>query len=267
MDHTNTARSADGTPIAYERTGEGPSLILVGGAFCTRQTHQELAALLAPRFTVFNYDRRGRGASGNTLPYAVGREVEDLASVVAAAGGSALVYGLSSGGALALEAAASGLAVTAVAVYEPPYALEADRRAGNVRYGERLAALLAAGRRADAVELFLARIGLPGPAIEQFRLAPMWPGTVALAHTLAYEHAVLGDAALPVERLASVTVPVLALCGGASPEWLRAPAAAIAGAVPDGRALSLPGQTHEFSAHALAPVLAEFFGGGPNLLP
>ncbi|WHM40311.1 alpha/beta fold hydrolase [Streptomyces sp. BPTC-684] len=267
MDHTNTAWSPDGTPIAYERAGEGPPVILVGGAFCTRETHQELAGLLAPRFTVFNYDRRGRGASGDTLPYAVGREVEDLAAVVAAAGGSAMLYGLSSGGALALEAAASGLPVTAVAVYEPPYALEAERRAGNVRYGERLAALLAAERRADAVELFLARIGVPPPVIEQFRLAPMWPGMEALAHTLAYEHAVLGDAALPVERLASVTVPVLALCGGASPEWMRAPAAAIAGAVPDGRALSLPGQTHEFSARALAPVLAEFFGGGPRILP
>lgn len=266
MDHTDTAWSPDGTPIAYERAGEGPPVILVGGAFCTRETHRELAGLLAPRFTVFNYDRRGRGASGNTLPYAVGREVEDLAAVVGAAGGTAMLYGLSSGGALALEAAAGGLPVAAVAVYEPPYALEAERRAANVRYGERLAALLAAERRSDAVELFLSRIGMPPAMIEQFRLAPMWPGMEALAHTLAYEHAVLGDAALPVERLASVTVPVLALCGGASPEWMRAPATAIAGAMPDGHALSLPGQTHEFSAQALAPVLAEFFGGGPRLL-
>ncbi|GAA0585440.1 alpha/beta hydrolase [Streptomyces crystallinus] len=269
MDPTDTVWSPDGTPLAYERTGEGPPVILVGGAFCTRETHRELAALLAPRFTVFNYDRRGRGASGNTLPYAVGREVEDLAALVGAAGGTALLYGLSSGGALALEAVAGGLPVTAVAVYEPPYALEAERRAGNVRYGERLAALLADERRADAVELFLARIGMPPSAIDRFRLSPMWPGMVALAHTLAYDHAVLGDAALPVERLASVGVPVLAVCGGDSPTWLRAPAAAIAGAVPDGRALSLPGQTHEFSARALAPVLAGFFEGrqGPPLPP
>lgn len=267
MEYTHTVFSPDGTPLAYERIGEGPPVILVGGAFCTRDTHRELAGLLAPDFTVFNYDRRGRGGSGDTLPYAVDREIEDLAALIDAAKGAALLYGLSSGGALALRAAASGLPVTAVAVYEPPYALEAGRRTGNARYGERLAALLAAERRSEAVELFLSTIGLPAPVIEEFRHAPTWPAMEALAHTLAYEHAVLGDARLPVERLASITVPVLAVCGGASPQWLRAPAAAIAEAVPLGGALTLPGQTHEFSAEALAPVLAAFFGNGQPPVP
>lgn len=210
MEYTHTVVSPDGTPLAYERIGEGPPVILVGGAFCTRDTHRELAGLLAPGFTVFNYDRRGRGGSGDTFPYAVDREIEDVAALIDAAGGTALLYGLSSGGALALRAAASGLPVTAVAVYEPPYALEAGGRAGNARYGERLAALLATERRSEAVELFLSTIGLPAPVIEEFRHAPTWPAMEALAHTLAYEHAVLGDARLPVERLASITVPVLA---------------------------------------------------------
>ncbi|WP_369381904.1 alpha/beta fold hydrolase [Streptomyces sp. cg36] len=256
---TATARSADGTPIAYDRLGAGPPLVLVGGAFSTRETHTALARLLAADFTVFTYDRRGRGASGDTLPYEVAREVEDLAAVAAEAGGPVRLYGLSSGGVLALRAAAGGVPVTAVAVYEPPFALEAERRAGNARYGTELAALLAAGRRSDAVELFVSRLGMSPEQLDRVRHSPMWPGMAALAHTLAYEHAVLGDASLPVDRLATLDVPVLAIAGGASPDWLRAPAAAIAEAVPDGRALTLPGQDHVFSAQALAPVLSGFF--------
>ncbi|MFG2143221.1 alpha/beta fold hydrolase [Streptomyces sp. NPDC048696] len=261
MEKTHTIPSRDGTPIAYDRLGEGPPVILAGGAFCTRETHRELARLLAPRFTVYNYDRRGRGGSGDTLPYAVAREVEDLAALIAEAGGTAGLYGLSSGGALVLEAAASGLPVAAVAVYEPPFALAAERRAGNVTYAARLRELLAAERRGDAVELFMTRVGAPPEQIAQARQSPMWPGMESVAHTLAYENAVLGDAALPVERLAAITAPVLAIAGGASPEWLRSPAVAVAEAVPDGRALTLPGQSHQFSAAVLAPVLTEFFGG------
>ncbi|MGP9022543.1 alpha/beta fold hydrolase [Streptomyces sp. BR1] len=262
MDDTHTIHSKDGTPIAYDRLGEaGPPVILIGGAFCTRDTHRDLARLLAPAFTVFNYDRRGRGGSGDTLPYAVTREVEDLAALIGEAGGAARLYGLSSGGALALEAAASGLPVTAVAVYEPPFALAAERRAGNVAYAARLRELLAAELRSDAVELFMTRVGAPPEQIAQARQSPMWPGMESVAHTLAYDNAVLGDAALPVERLAAITAPVLAIAGGASPEWLRSPAAAVAEAVPDGRTLTLPGQTHQFSAEALAPVLTEFFDG------
>src|SRR5256885_6744806 len=172
-------RSADGTLIAFERSGEGPAVIVVEGAFCDRGTSAPLAALLAPHFTVFAYDRRGRGDSGDTAPYAVARELQDLDAVIAAAGGSAFAYGMSSGAVLALEAAARGSAISKLALYEPPLI------PGRPDFAARLAELVAAGRKGAAAEYFMTEaVGIPGEVVAQIRQAPMWPGMERIAHTL-----------------------------------------------------------------------------------
>lgn len=254
--------SRDGTSLAYESTGEGPAVILVSGAMSTGGTVAPLAVPLANRFRVVPYDRRGRGESGDTQPYAVEREVEDLAALIGAVGGEAALCGISSGGALVLEAAASGLPVRQVAVYEVPFAdfLEG----GAARYEEYTAQLteaLAQGRRGDAVELFLRLTGMGEQTIQGARQSPMWSGMETVAPSLAYDDAVMGDGLVPRERLASITVPVLSVAGGASPAWMREAARAVAEAVPDGTYRSLEGQTHMVEPGVLGPVLAEFFAG------
>lgn len=252
--------SRDGTPIAYASTGQGPAVILVSGAMSTGGTVAPLAVPLSDRFTVLVYDRRGRGESGDTAPYAVEREVEDLAALIDAAGGEACLYGISSGGALVLRAAASGLPVRRVAVYETPFADFAERGAKErAEYTENLTAALAQGRRGDAVELFLRLVDMPDEMIQGARQSPMWPGMEAVAPTLAYDNAVLGDSLVPRDRLASLTVPVLAVAGGASPEWLQEATRAVAEAVPTGTYRNLEGQTHMVDPNALAPVLADYF--------
>ncbi|MGW2693948.1 alpha/beta fold hydrolase [Streptomyces sp. NPDC001296] len=259
MDKQTTSR--DGTRIAYERTGQGPAVVLVSGAMSTGATVAPLGAHLPDRFSVIVYDRRGRGGSGDTEPYAVAREVEDLAALIEAAGGEAWLYGISSGGALALEAAASGLPVRGVAVYEPPFADYGGGQPERAEYTARLGEALGQGRRGDAVELFLGLTGLAPEMIANARRSPMWADMEALAPTLAYDDAVMGDGLVPRERLASVTVPVLAVAGGASPEWLRRAAEAVAQAVPRGTYRTLRDQDHMVEPQVLAPVLAEFFGG------
>jgi pimeloyl-ACP methyl ester carboxylesterase len=251
--------SRDGTALAFERTGQGPAVVLVSGAMSTGATVAPLAPLLADRFTVVAYDRRGRGGSGDTAPYAVAREVEDLAAMVEAAGGDAALYGISSGGALALEAAAAGLPVRAVAVYEPPFADHGGGAPERAAYTANLTEALAQGRRGDAVELFLRLTGLAEEMIAGARRSPMWADLEAVAPSLAYDDAVMGDGLVPRDRLASIRVPVLALAGGASPGWLRQAARDVADAVPEGAYRTLDGQTHAVDPGALAPVLAEFF--------
>ncbi|MEU9330481.1 alpha/beta hydrolase [Streptomyces canus] len=252
--------SRDGTPIAYERTGHGPAVILVSGAMSTGGTVAPLAVPLSERFDVLVYDRRGRGASGDTAPYAVAREVEDLAALIEAAGGEACLCGISSGGALVLEAAASGLAVRRVAVYETPYADFLDGGAErNAEYTEKLTAALAEGRRGDAVEHFLRLTGMGEGMIQGARQSPMWPGMEAVAPTLAYDNSVMAGGLVPRDRLASITVPLLAVAGGASPEWMREGTRAVAEAAPNGSYRVLEGQTHMVDPTALGPVLAEFF--------
>ncbi|MDL5203932.1 alpha/beta hydrolase [Streptomyces sp. ALI-76-A] len=253
--------SRDGTPLAYERTGQGPAVVLVSGAMSTGGTVRPLAAALSDRFDVVVYDRRGRGDSGDTLPYAVDREIEDLAALIEVAGGEAALYGVSSGGALALHAAASGLPVRRVAVYEVPYAMDESAVKERAEYTERLTGALARDRRGDAVELFLRLTGLAEEMIRGARQSPMWAGMEAIAPSLAYDDAVLGDGRVPRELLASVTVPVLAVAGGASPGWLREAARAVAEAAHEGASRTLEGQTHMVDPQALAPVLAEFFAG------
>ena len=253
--------SRDGTPIAFDRLGAGPVLVLVDGALSHRRlgVMAGLAAAAASDFTVYRYDRRGRGDSGDTAPYSVAREVEDLEAVIAAAGGSASVCGLSSGAALALEAAARGAAVAKLVLYEPPFSVEPEDPEQARAYRERLDALLADGRRGDAVEWFLAHAGVPAEALAAMRAEPQWPQFEAVAPTLAYDHAALGDGTVPRERAARVTAPTLVANGGESPNFFREAAQATADAIPGGRHAVLEGQAWgQVEAGALAGLLRDF---------
>ena len=259
-----TVTSADGTTIAVERAGEGPPVILVGGAFNDRSTVAGLAAVLSADFTAVTYDRRGRGASGDSATYAADREIEDLAAVISYAGGAAGVFGHSSGAVLALEAAARGLDITKVAAYEPTYVIEGTRPRPGDDLAGRLRALLDKGDRDEAVALFQAEVvGLPGEIIDGMRGSPMWGWLTGLAHTLPYDVILCGPGMrLPAGRLAGITLPVLAIGGGTSPSWLPAAARAAADAVPGGRYVTLDGQDHGVlqQPDALRPLLTSYFG-------
>lgn len=260
----NTVTSKDGTSIAYDRSGEGPAVILVDGALCSRSFGPmgPLAALLAPRFTVYTYDRRGRGDSGDTPPYSLEREIEDIAALITEAGGSAFVYGISSGAALAFEAALQlPTTITKLALYEPPYTLDADGVQRFKEYRTQLDKVLAAGRKGDAVELFMRLVGAGNEGVAQTRQSPVWPIFEAVAPTLAYDAAALGDSSVPTERAASIRVPTLVMAGGATFPFIQQAAQALADAVPHAQHRVLEGQTHEVAAEALAPVLEEFFAG------
>ena len=261
----NQIMSKDGTAIAFDRSGQGPTVILVGGAFQYRAIDPptaHLAALLAEHFTVFHYDRRGRGESGDTQPYAIEREVEDLEALIHESGGSAFVFGMSSGGVLALDAAAGGLAITKLAVYELPYnSGDEDARQAAEHYTRQLTALLNEGRRGDAVALAMTTWGAPAEAIAGMRQTPIWPLFEVVAPTLAYDDAIMGDGSVATERLASITVPTLVLDGGASPAFMPNAAQAVAHALPNAKRRTLEGQTHDVAPQVLAPVLVEFFQG------
>jgi pimeloyl-ACP methyl ester carboxylesterase len=257
-----TVTSADGTRIAVERTGDGPPVILVGGAFNDRSTVTRLAASLASRFTAFAYDRRGRGDSGDGDGYAVEREIEDLAALIEHAGGPVALFGHSSGAILALEAAVRGLPVERLAVYEPPFVVGDGRPRPGADLFERIRALVEQDRRDEAATLFLTEgAATPAEVVEGMRAAEMWGWFTSLAHTLPYDVAVCGPGcALPADRLATITVPTLAIGGGESPDWLRAGARAVAGTVPGARYVSLDGQDHGVLREpaALRPVLTDF---------
>lgn len=259
-----TVTSRDGTTIAFDRSGHGPPVILVGGAMQHRAFDPrtaELAGRLAEHFTVFNFDRRGRGDSGDTLPYAVDRELEDLQALVDRAGGAAALYGSSSGGNLALTAAMRGLPATTLALWEPNFLVDETRPPLPGDYVAQLEARVALGRRAAAVEYFLtAAVGLPSEFIGPMREAPMWPVMEEVAHTLAYDGRIVDGFKLPADGLGSVTVPVLAMAGGQAP-WMRSGADALARALPNGSFRLLDGQGHDVAPDVIAPVLVEFFGG------
>lgn len=256
--------SKDGTAIAFDQSGEGPAIILVGGAFTDRSqpTLTQLAEILSPQFTVINYDRRGRGDSGDTIPYSVEREIEDLDALINGTSGSAFVCGFSSGAALTLEAAASRLALKKLALYEPPFRMVGGPSQLPQDFAEHLSALISSGRRGDAAEYFMVQAAvMPAEAVAEMRNQPFWPMVEAVAHTLVYDTAVMGnDARLRPERLAAITVPALVIDGGTSPEWMRAAAQATAEALPLAQMRTLEGQTHDVSPLVLAPVLTEFFG-------
>jgi pimeloyl-ACP methyl ester carboxylesterase len=254
--------SKDGTAIAFDKLGHGQPIILVDGALCSRSfgPMPKLAQLLAPHFTVFNYDRRGRGESGDNAPYAIAREVEDIQALIAEAGGSASVFGISSGAALALAAAANRANIKKLALYEPPFVAGRSRRRPPADSEAQLRRLVAEGRRADAVKFFLVdMVGMPAIFAYIMRVLPVWPKLKAVAHTLPYDAAVLGDFSLPRERAASVTVPTLVIGGEKSPVELRNAVSAVAETVPGAQRRMLKGQTHNVSVKVLAPVLVKFF--------
>lgn len=262
----STVTSKDGTRIAYDRIGAGPAVILVGGAFEQRAMDSDTARLaafplLAQHFTVFHYDRRGRGGSTDTQPYAVEREIEDIEALVNEAGGSAFVSGISSGAALAMEAAIELRGkIRKLAMYEPPYNTDEAARQAWKEYRRQLSETLAAGRPSDAVGLFMMLLGMPADHLPGMRQHPMWPMLEAVAPTLAYDAAVLGeDASVPTARAARVAVPALIMDGGASFPFMHIAAAALADAIPNAQHRTLEGQTHEVAAEAIAPVLVEFF--------
>ena len=259
----NIVTSKDGTKIAYDKQGAGPAVILVGGALNSRSFGPtELAKLLAPHFTAYNYDRRGRGDSGDTKPYAVEREVEDIEALIDEAGGAAYLYGYSSGAALAMEAAIKlGDKVKMLAMYEAPYNDDGEAQRAWREYIEQLTDLLASDRRGDAVALIMKLVGTPADQIEGMRHAPMWPMLEAIAPTLAYDHsAILGqDASVPTKRAASVSVPALVMNGGASYPFMHDTAQALSKAMPHAQLRTLEGQKHDVSPEALAPALVEFF--------
>jgi pimeloyl-ACP methyl ester carboxylesterase len=262
-----TVTSKDGTTIAFDQSGDGPPVILICGGLTDRSANAPLAALLTAHLTVFNYDRRGRGDSGDTPPYAVEREIEDIDAVIAAAGGSAYLYGTSSGAALALEAVARLKGITKLALWEPPYILKGRSRP-PADTAKTYTELVSAGRRGNAAEFFMAKVvGLPPEFVAQARDAPFWQAQEALAHALAYDATIMGDYSLPTERAASITAPTLVIGGGAEFPWMRETAQALADVIPGAQIRILEGQGHNIDPAVLAPVLIEFFKAGYDARP
>jgi pimeloyl-ACP methyl ester carboxylesterase len=257
----STVTSRDGTRIGFTRTGSGPALILVDGALCSRAfgPMPKLAALLASNFTVFTYDRRGRGESGDTQPYDVAREVEDIEALIKEAGGSASLLGLSSGAQLGLEAAASGLRVDKLVMYEPPYV--AAGSSGPVPNHEaRLQELVAANRRGAALKYFMVdMVGMPSIFMLLMRvMVPVFSKLKAAAHTLPYDAAVMRGFTVPTQRASAVRVPTLVMAGEKTQPRLLKAVAELAKVVPGATLVTLPGQTHNVNARVLAPVVTEF---------
>lgn len=254
-----TVISADGTAIAFDQLGAGPPVILIAGAFCTRSTTAPLAHALQERFTTLNCDRRGRGDSGDTHPYSIEREIEDVDALIAEAGGSAAVFGHSSGATLALKAAAHGLQITKLALYEPPFLVDDSRPPLPEDFPQQLAALVSAGRRGDAVELYQTKgVGIPDDVVTELRHAPFRPALEAIAHTLAYDATIIGDLTLPTKLIASINTPTLVIDGENSPPMLRNAARSVADTLPNGRHCTLAGQTHDISPEPTAAALAQF---------
>lgn len=260
-----TVRSKDGTTIAYDLTGDGPPVILVTGALGTRGDDPlSPAKAVGSRFTAITYDRRGRGDSGDTPPYSVEREVEDIAALIEAVGGTAYAYGISSGAVLALEAANRLPGIAKLAMYEPPFIIDASRPPLPADYVPRLNALVAEGRRGDAVELFMtAAVGIPAAYLGPMRADPSWASMEKVAHTIAYDGMVMGETMsgkpLPADRWTSVVAPTLVIAGGNSEPFFHDGARALADLLPNARYRTLEGQDHAVSPDALAPVLTEFF--------
>ena len=261
----STVRSEDGTTIAHEITGSGPPLLIVDGAMCYRDSgpSRPLAAQLAADFTVFTYDRRGRGDSPDA-EFSVQREIEDIAALVKVAGGTAHVFGSSSGAVLALEAATAGVGVTKLAMYEPPLIVDGTHAPAPESALADMRALVAADRRGDAVQAFMRSVDVPGFALVLMKLLPAWKKLKGVAHTIPNDLVLLEGLRqgrpLPADRWTTATMPTLVADGGKSPEYMRNSAAALA-RVLHASHQTIPGQTHLVKAKALAPVLREFFAG------
>ncbi|GGS36695.1 MULTISPECIES: alpha/beta fold hydrolase [Actinokineospora] len=258
------ATSADGTRIAYTATGSGPALVLVDGALCHRGfgPSPDLVKAFSSDFTVYAYDRRGRGESGDTAPYSVDKEIDDIAAVIDAAGGAAAVLGLSSGGVLALDAANRLDSITKAAVYECPFIVDDTHAPRPASLIEDMDAMIAQDRRGDAVTSFMRMVGTPGFAVMVMKLMPMWKKLKAVAPTLRYDYRVLGETGsgkpLPQDRWADAKQPVLAMDGGKSPDYLRNAMRMLADTLPTAEHRTLPGQTHMVKPEILSPVVTEF---------
>jgi len=275
--HTITA--PDGTTIAYDRTGAGEPVVLVGGAFSYRRFpgQVKLAQLLSARFTVYSYDRRGRGDSGDTAPYSLEREVEDLAAVIGAAGGAACVWGLSSGAVLALDAAAAGLPIRRLAVQEPPLAVDPADRRPPAGLRQHVTRLIEDGQRGEAVRYYMVDgMGAPAFVPGLLHLIPgAWKKLTAVAHTLPYDAELVEPyqtgRPLPAGQWAAVTMPTLVMCGTAkeSPGLLRHGSAAVAAALPDARLIERRGLGHakKLTPAVIAAALTDFFTGSDLTTP
>jgi pimeloyl-ACP methyl ester carboxylesterase len=264
-----TIHSKDGTTIAFDVVGDGKPLILVDGATAHRAVNPlngEVAELLKDEFRVYTYDRRGRGESTDTSPYAVEREIDDLAALIADAGGPAIVCGQSSGSLLALDAAAAGLPISHLALWEPPVVVDDSRPPVPADYVQRLDEAVADGRRGDAAEFFLtAAANMPAEFIPGMRQSPFWPALEAVAHTISYDGRIMGATMsgnpLPGDRWAAVNIPVLVLYGNGTEQWLQTAAHAVADLLPTASLKSVEGQQHSTTADVLAPVLRRFARG------
>jgi pimeloyl-ACP methyl ester carboxylesterase len=260
-----TVTSKDGTRIAFDRYGEGPALLLIGGALSERSAWAPMAKLLATHFSVFALDRRGRGDSGNTLPYAVEREIEDIEALIDEAGGAAFIHGQSSGAVLSLESSARyPHKVQKLSLYEPPFIIDDSRPPPPADFAEHIDQLLSANQRGGAVEYWMADVvGAPAEVVTEMKASPAWPALEAVAHTLPYDIAVLsGNMAgnpLPAERWVSVSQEVLVMDGGASPDWIRNTARTLADILPNAEHRSLDGQMHDAAPDILGPELERFF--------
>jgi pimeloyl-ACP methyl ester carboxylesterase len=262
-----TIRSKDGTILAYDVYGSGPALIYITGASCFRSFWPIVqdAKAFSREFTVYSYDRRGRGDSTDTQPYAIEREVEDIEAIIDAAGGKASLYGHSSGAALALEAALRlGGKVEKAVMYDPPYACDEAEQAEYAILSQQVYALLEAGQNARAMTTFLKGIGMPKLFVYLVRLMPGWKTMAALAPTLAYDIALTRDLP-PLERAAQVAVPVQVIVGEKSPAGILGVARQLAGAIPGAAFIQLAGQDHMVSAKVLLPLLASFLKPRPQL--
>ncbi len=262
-----TVTSADGTTIAYDRYGEGPGLILVNGAMSYRKfkKFEQIATALSDRFTVVNYDRRGRGDSGPAGPVSVQHEVDDLAALIEAIGGRASLWGWSSGAALALRAAAAGIGVERLVVYETPFKTDPSAKHPADDYAARLEQILATGDRMAAAKHFLRNVGVPGPLVPVLAVTPMFRRFAQNAHTLMFDYAALGDRnmhgrPLDAAEWAGVTCPTLVAYGAKTAPALKHASRSLAEVLPDATLRELPGQNHNVSAKAIVPLLAEFLG-------
>jgi pimeloyl-ACP methyl ester carboxylesterase len=259
-----TVTSADGTTIAYETLGTGPALIVVDGAMCYRDfgPARGLAEALADDYTVHIYDRRGRGESGNTLPWSADREIDDLAALLEAAGGQAYLFGCSSGAVLAADAANRLDGFTKVALYEPPFIVDDTHPARETTFTADTEALIARDDRSGALKKFMRHVGMPGPMVAVMSFTPPWRKLKVVAPTLPYDLHILGDTGrgvpLDATRWAGVTVPAIVMDGGKSPQYMRNGAKALSEALPKSGYRTLPGQTHMFKAAVLAPAVKEF---------
>lgn len=259
-------QSADGTAIAYDQLGSGPPVILVAGAFSFRKfpKNVQIAEMLSDEFTVINFDRRGRGDSGDTQPYAVEREFEDIQALIDAVGGSAYVWGMSSGAALSLRAAAAGLNITKLALYQPPFIVDPSDPTPPPDFAAKLDELVAADQRSQAVKYFMTKgMGAPGFVVGIMRLLPLWKRLTAVAHTLPYDFAIMGDTVtgkpLNADDWAPVKCPTVVMDGEKAPARSRKGSQAIAEVLPNATYQFVKGQGIDVSPAVLVPMLKDFF--------